>query len=525
MTEAAEYRNALALQSMLFEYRLESVLGAGTFGTTYLGWDTHLEKHVAIKEYLPAELAVRALDGSIVPVTSGHSNDYQWGLDRFLLEARTLAKFSHPHIVRVNRYFEANGTGYMVMDYEKGEPLSERLKREPFPGEVQLKAVLAPLLEGLSAVHAAGFLHRDIKPGNIFIRDGGSPVLIDFGSARQAIGGATRSLTAVITPGYAPFEQYSSEAQQGPWTDIYAMSGVLYRALTNTNPPDAVSRMRGDSVAQGLAAARDRYSEPFLRAVEWALALDEKKRPQDVGEWKRALSGAQAVPVMAPAPAVAAPSGAVDAATVQLSRREPPAEEQTRYLPRARPAQQKTQPKRRWAGIGIAALFIVAIAAAASWYKQRQAEQPAPVPLAQAPLPEPASAPAAPKAGPPLPRSKPQSRPAVAEPRADRSRAPVSDAVALPPIAMAERDRPSRERGPRPGDSPDAEQIRKAAAGEFRSADRDGDGYLSRGEVSGHFPLIEREFKRVDADGDGKISQQEFLRLRQRQAETMQGRQ
>ncbi len=556
MTEAAEYRNALALQSMLFEYRLESVLGAGTFGTTYLGWDTHLEKHVAIKEYLPAELAVRALDGSVVPVTSGHTNDYQWGLDRFLLEARTLAKFSHPHIVRVIRYFEANGTGYMVMDYEKGEPLNERLKREPFPAEVQLKAILAPLLEGLSAVHATGFLHRDIKPGNIFLREGGSPVLIDFGSARQAVGGATRSLTAVITPGYAPFEQYSSEARQGPWTDIYAMSGVLYRALTNTNPPDAVSRMRGDSVAQGLAAVRDRYSEPFLQAVEWALALDEKKRPQDIGEWKRALSGAQPAPVVAPAPAaaVAAPSGATDAATVRFGGHEPPAEEQTRYLPRARPAQQKTQPQRRWAGIGIAALVIVTAAAAASWYKQRLAQEIMPLPVAQNSTPEPAAqgpGPAAIRAEPavvpapsPRPQAKerprtkppaepprsqageqPRSRPAVAEPRPDRPRAPVSDAVALPPIAMAERDRPPRERGPRPGDRPDAEQIRKTAAQEFRAADSDGDDYLSRAEVSGRFPLIEREFSRVDADGDGKISQQEFLRLRRRQAETMQGRQ
>lgn len=549
--EAAEYRNALALQSMLFEYRLESVLGAGTFGTTYLGWDTHLEKHVAIKEYLPTELAVRALDGSVVPVTSGHTNDYQWGLDRFLLEARTLAKFSHPHIVRVNRYFEANGTGYMVMDYEKGEPLSERLKREPFPGEAPLKAILAPLLEGLSAVHATGFLHRDIKPGNIFLREGGSPVLIDFGSARQAVGGATRSLTAVITPGYAPFEQYSSEARQGPWTDIYAMSGVLYRALTNTNPPDAVSRMRGDSVAQGLAAVRGRYSEPFLQAVEWALALDEKKRPQDVGEWKRALSGAQPAPVMAPVPAaaVAAPSGTTDAATVRFGGREPPAEEQTRYIPRARPAQQKMQPKRRWAGIGIAALVIVAAAAAALWYKQRQAQELMPLPVAQNSTPEPAAQspePAAARAEPAVvpalsprpqvrerPRTKPlaepageqfPSRPAVAEPRPDRPKAPVSDAVALPP-AMAERDRPPRERGPRPGDRPDAEQIRKTAAQEFRAADSDGDDYLSRAEVSGRFPLIEREFNRVDADGDGKISQQEFLRLRRRQAETMQGRQ
>src|SRR5690242_6325244 len=173
MSQTTTYHNALQSGSMLLEYRLESVLGAGGFGMTYLGWDTHLEKHVAIKEYLPIELAVRALDGSVVPVTTECEHDYKWGLDRFQQEARTLAKFSHPHIVRVNRYFESNATGYMVMDYEKGEPLNQILKHEQ-PNEPRLKEILMPLLDGLQAVHAAGFLHRDIKPGNIFLRDNGA---------------------------------------------------------------------------------------------------------------------------------------------------------------------------------------------------------------------------------------------------------------------------------------------------------------------------------------------------------------
>ncbi|HXF67737.1 MAG TPA: serine/threonine-protein kinase, partial [Burkholderiales bacterium] len=248
MSDTTIYRNALPLKSMLLEYRLEAVLGAGGFGMTYLGWDTHLEKHVAIKEYLPVELAVRALDGSVVPVTTEHEYNYRWGLERFILEARTLAKFSHPHIVRVMRYFEANATGYMVMDYERGESLNLRLGRGPAPDEAQLEAILLPLLDGLQAVHEAGFLHRDIKPSNIFIRESGGPVLLDFGAARQAIGGATKSLTSVLTPGYAPLEQYSSDGRQGPWSDIYALAGVLYRALTGENPPDAVSRMKNDPV-------------------------------------------------------------------------------------------------------------------------------------------------------------------------------------------------------------------------------------------------------------------------------------
>lgn len=295
------YRNALAPQTLLHEYRIEQVLGAGGFGITYRARDTNLDKDVALKEYLPGELAMRASNGNVVAQGPEREAGYRWGLDRFLQEARTLAKFSHPHIVRVLRYFEANATAYMVMDYEKGDPLKLVLARAPQPPEAALKALVAPLLEGLAAVHAAGFLHRDIKPDNIFVRAGGSPVLIDFGAARQALGSETRSLTAILTPGYAPLEQYSGEGKQGPWTDLYAMGGVLFRAVTGKNPPDAVTRIRGDLLGEGLNGVRGRYSEPFLRTIEWALALDEKRRPQSVDEWKSRLLAAPAAPtVLAP---------------------------------------------------------------------------------------------------------------------------------------------------------------------------------------------------------------------------------
>jgi serine/threonine protein kinase len=265
------------------------VLGVGGFGITYLAWDSHLEKAVAIKEYLPGELAGRAADGDVVALSKERESDYRWGLERFLQEARTLARFEHPNIVRVARYFEANRTAYMVMDYERGEPLKTILQHRAQPPEQLLKDLARPLLEGLALVHAGGFLHRDIKPENIVVRASGRPVLIDFGAARHAIGGSTRSLTAVLTPGYAPLEQYSGEGKQGPWTDLYAFAGVLYRAVTNHAPPDAVKRLKEDGVGAALAAARGKYSEPFLRAIERALAMDEKKRPQSVAEWQRAL--------------------------------------------------------------------------------------------------------------------------------------------------------------------------------------------------------------------------------------------
>src|SRR5579885_2974482 len=223
MTAAPVFRNALAARSMLQEYRIEQVLGAGGFGITYRARDTHLDKDVAIKEYLPGELAMRAPDGKVV----------------------------------------AKATAYVVMDYERGDSLKTALQIEPRPEEARLKAWLTPLLDGLAAVHAAGFLHRDIKPDNIIIRADGSPVLIDFGAARHALGGETKSLTSILMPGFAPLEQYSGQGKQGPWTDLYAMGGVLYRAVTDQNPPDAVSRIRGDSLAGRLAAARGRYSDGF----------------------------------------------------------------------------------------------------------------------------------------------------------------------------------------------------------------------------------------------------------------------
>ena len=289
------HQNALPLGSMLMEYRLDSILGAGGFGITYLAHDTNLQKDVAIKEYLPGAVAVRGSGGTVLPTSSGLEKEYRWGLDRFIQEARTLAKFSHPHIVRVNRFFETNGTGYMVMDYEAGESLKAWLQRNPFPPEPALRAMLAPLLDGLEKVHAAGFLHRDIKPDNIFIRADGSPVLIDFGSARQAIAGASQALTTIVSPGYAPFEQYTTSAEQGPWSDIYSLSGVLYFAATGQSPPDAITRMKSDPLTQGLGGARMRYSGPFVDAIGWGLALEEGARPRNVSQWREVLFGQRAM--------------------------------------------------------------------------------------------------------------------------------------------------------------------------------------------------------------------------------------
>ncbi len=291
------HRNSLKPGYRLHWYRIERVLGQGGFGITYLARDTNLDQEVAIKEYLPIELAVREKDCAVHPASDGHAERFKWGLDRFMAEAQTLARFKHPNIVRVLAVFEANQTGYMVMEYERGDSLKDILDRRRTLEEDELLKIVLPILGGLEKVHERGFIHRDIKPANIFIREDGSPVLLDFGSARQALGAETRTLTTLVSPGYAPFEQYYSKGeQQGPWTDIYSLGATLYRTVTGQPPQDAVDRGRAilegapDPLVDVQALGRGRYSAPFLRAIDHALRFRQKDRPQAVADWRREFS-------------------------------------------------------------------------------------------------------------------------------------------------------------------------------------------------------------------------------------------
>ncbi|HWA37737.1 MAG TPA: protein kinase, partial [Burkholderiales bacterium] len=222
---------------------------------------------------------------------------------RFLDESRTLASFRHPHIVRVMRFFEANGSAYMVMEFVEGAPLGDWIKpRRPLP-EAHLRALVMPLLEGLEVVHKAGYTHRDIKPGNIYMREDDTPVLLDFGSARMQ----ASELTAVVSPGYAPFEQYHTQGNQGPWSDLYALGGVLYWIVTGNRPHEAAARVQQDTMPSAVQAGdRTLYGVELLAAIDWALAPNERDRPQSVVEWREALLGvreAKAPPRPAPKPA------------------------------------------------------------------------------------------------------------------------------------------------------------------------------------------------------------------------------
>ena len=280
---------ALKTGATMHEYRIDGVLGEGGFGITYLATDVHLNANVAIKEYLPQDIVFRAADGTVSPMASEHLVRYRQGLESFLVEARTLASFRHRAIVRVARFFEANHTAYMVLEVENGEPLKTWWpQHKPVP-EKALVELLLPLLDGLAAVHKAGFLHRDIKPDNIQVRaSDGSLVLLDFGSAGQTAAVASHGL-AVVTPGYAPLEQYGLGAQ-GPWTDLYAMGATLYWAVAGKKPPDAETRKADPKAySRAVEAGRGVYGDAFLRAIDWALTTDPAKRPRSVAEFQRAL--------------------------------------------------------------------------------------------------------------------------------------------------------------------------------------------------------------------------------------------
>ena len=288
------HRNALQPDYELFWYRIVRVLGQGNFGITYLAKDINLDRLVAIKEYLPGQLAMRESSLSVHPLSAEHEEDFKFGLDRFISEARTLTKFEHPNLIRVFNVFEANNTAYMVMNYETGESLHQIYKTKKNFSEAELMKIILPLMNGLLKMHATGFIHRDIKPGNIFIRKDGSPVLLDFGSARQTMTVNPQTLTNFVSPGYAPIEQYASKSdKQGPWTDIYGLAATVHKVITGSPPTNAIDRSEtithdGKDCYIPLAGiAQDRYSEKFLHALDHALAFKAQDRPQNIESWRQ----------------------------------------------------------------------------------------------------------------------------------------------------------------------------------------------------------------------------------------------
>ena len=294
------------------KYAIEEVLGSGGFGLVYRVRHLLLDEERAIKEYLPSEIAVR--EGETVYARSGaQQSDYQDGLDRFLKEARQLVRFDgHPNIIRCRDYFEANGTAYLVMDFEDGLPLDTFLSRREAQGqpltEAELRHLLRPLLEGLAHVHAEDVLHRDIKPGNVFVRRrDGQPVLLDFGAAKADFSKHSKS-RAPHTPGYAAPEQVEDEGHLGPWTDVYAVGALMWRVATGSAPPKVESRLsalmpgRVDPLVIDEGTGGGRFSADLLAVMRKCLHLDEAQRPPSAKALLALLEGKGLEPAPGPEP-------------------------------------------------------------------------------------------------------------------------------------------------------------------------------------------------------------------------------
>ncbi|MDX2203078.1 MAG: serine/threonine-protein kinase [Hyphomicrobiaceae bacterium] len=272
-------------------YRIERVVGFGGFGITYEAHDTNLGTHVAIKEYFPQDFGERDAGMSVRPKSEHSKGQFEWGRTSFLQEGRTLAEFDHAGIVRVLRVFEANATAYMVMRFERGKSFSAWLKElGRQPTQAELDRIAGPLLDVLELMHARNFLHRDIAPDNIIIREDGSPVLLDFGSARRVMAQMSRMLTGIVKAGYSPQEQYASDNRlQGPWTDLYALGGTLYRAVAGQAPMEAMLRFDGDPMETAARTGAGAYRASFLEAIDACLAVRPSQRPQSVAELRPRL--------------------------------------------------------------------------------------------------------------------------------------------------------------------------------------------------------------------------------------------
>ncbi len=301
--ELRENTNELTNGYLLHWYAIQSVIGRGGFGITYLAHDNNLDRSVAIKEFMPEDFAMRSSNSKVLPKQGKKEKLYKWGLRRFVDEARTLAKFNHPNIIRVLSVFEENNTAYMVMEYAQGKDLSFVYKKNERFTEEKFLDTFIPIMDGLALVHDAGFIHRDIKPANIYLCDNNSPLLLDFGSARQSMSDDSKALTSLVTFGYAPFEQYNEgTGKEGPWTDIYSLGASIYMGITGKKPVDALARGGGflengqDTYKPLSVIAKGQFSDNFLLAIDNALMFKIEARPRDIMTWADMLLGKIEVP-------------------------------------------------------------------------------------------------------------------------------------------------------------------------------------------------------------------------------------
>ena len=284
---------------LLQEFMLERVLGVGGYSIVYLAHDTKLDRRVAIKEYLPATLAARAPNGEVVPRLPRFEESFSKGMSSFINEARLLGGFDHPSLVKVYRFWQANGTAYMAMPYYDGITLKKWLADLGAPpSEKWLRQLVDPVMEALEVLHEHAIVHRDIAPDNIlllydraagnYLEQAPRPVLLDFGAARRVAAEATQQLTSILKTGYSPVEQYDHghAMKPGPWSDVYSLAAVLYAAAMGKAPMPSISRLVLDDLVPAQVAARGRYSASFLAAIDAGLVVRPERRPQTLQEFR-----------------------------------------------------------------------------------------------------------------------------------------------------------------------------------------------------------------------------------------------
>jgi len=474
---AADAPSALPPGTRLGEFEVLRVLGVGGFGIVYLAMDHALEREVAVKEYMPSALAGRTATMHVSLRSQGDADTFALGLKSFVNEARLLARFDHPSLLKVHRFWEANGTAYMAMPVYRGRTLKDvRAAMANPPDEAWLRALLDPLLGAIGTLHDAGVFHRDIAPDNIVIEGDGHPVLLDFGAARKVISDKSQTLTAILKPAYAPIEQYgdTGAVKQGPWTDLYALGATLHYLLLGRPPTPATARVVHDDQPALAGAGLPGCSVPFLQALDWMLAPRPADRPQSVAALRDALEGRAAAPVRA------APAPEASPVTWErtqnfpstVGRTQPPQDDAATVIrppapkaapvppPPAPPPAPKAAPVPPPAPAAapaaskapvIAVVAVVAIAAGAFVFWPRSGSAPAtpaaavpapapmepPGPLASAPVPAPAPAPVAEPAPPPVatsPAPAPAPVPTVVATPQSKPPAPTP-AKAPPPVA------------------------------------------------------------------------------------------
>jgi serine/threonine protein kinase len=480
-------------------YQLIQVLGRGGFGIVYLALDSSLQRQVAIKEYFPAEFAMRCDDGQVWVRPGADPAAYSAGMKAFLNEAKMLARFDHPSLARVHSFWEENRSAYMVMPYYEGRTLAKVLaEMQAPPDEAWLRALLAPLLSALSTLHNANCLHLDISPDNILVLADDRPVLLDFGVASRLATDKTMPLTALLNPAYAPIEQYSESAtlQQGAWSDIYALAGVLHFAIAGVPPARATVRAVDDPqrpLAETVAARAQQfpglsYSESFLAAIDKALAVRPRDRPRGAAEFQVLLDH---LPPPAPPAASPAPAAFNDFMFANGSGTRATASAQDSLFA-AEPMDAPPRPARSRMPAWVAGIAVIGLAAAGWTWLQRQpsfatitvADLP-PAIVANIPRPaaEGASAPTLPTApttaaGPspaeavplPLPIEPTAAGPASAPEPATTAAASAVAAASAPtpgtkaPVAAAPPPAPARARTAKAAPPPPADSKPAAAA-------------------------------------------------------------